>query len=443
MNPFTRYESEVRSYCRNWPAVFTRARGAVLESDSGRSYLDFFAGAGALNYGHNHPHLKEALLAYLTADGVTHSLDMHTEAKGTFLRRFYERILEPRGMGHFKTMFPGPTGTNAVEAALKLARKVTDRPRVVSFTNGFHGMTLGSLAVTGNAGKRAGAGVPLAFATSVPFAGYHDDVDSLALLEQLLDDRSSGLDKPAAVILETVQAEGGVNVASAEWLRGLRALTEAHGVLLVVDDIQTGCGRTGAFFSFEEAGIVPDILTLSKSLSGYGLPFAVTCFRPELDVWSPGEHNGTFRGHNPAFVTAAAATDLWVDDQLQRDVERRASMARTLLTRMAARHPSHVLEHRGRGLIQGLEMAPGLASAVSRRSFDLGVLIETAGAQDQVLKLLCPLTIEDRQLAEGLERVGAALDAAVASAEGERQAPRTDRTSRPPAQDGPDRTVQA
>jgi len=412
MNTFERHESEVRSYCRGWPVVFERAQGATLTDEDGRDYIDFFAGAGALSYGHNPPRIKEALLRYLRADGVTHSLDMHTTAKRALLEALYERILAPRGLGDFKTMFPGPTGTNAVEAALKLARKVTGRPRVVSFTNGFHGMTLGALAVTGNSGKRAGAGIPLAHATSVPFAGYREDTDSLALLEQLIGDGSSGLDKPAAVILETVQAEGGVNVASAPWLRGLRALTERHGVLLIVDDIQVGCGRTGRFFSFEDAGITPDIVTLSKSLSGYGLPFALTLFRPELDVWEPGEHNGTFRGFNPAFVTAAAATEYWQDDTLQKDVERRTELASERLEKMRKKHGRLVVEHRGRGLIRGLEMRRGLAAQVARRAFRRGVLIETAGADDQVLKLLCPLTIDDALLAEGLDRGAAALDAA-------------------------------
>lgn len=410
MNIFEKHESEVRSYCRGWPVVFTRAQGATVEDEAGRHYIDFFAGAGALNYGHNNPLLKEALLAYLSADGITHSLDMHTGAKRRFLERFYDRVLTPRGLGEFKTMFPGPTGTNAVESALKLARKVTGRQNIVSFTNGFHGMTLGSLAITGNAGKRAGAGVPLANAMAVPFEGYRKGIDSLALLEQLLEDKSSGYDKPAAIILENIQAEGGVNVASAEFLRGLRKLTEKHGVLLIMDDIQVGCGRTGRFFSFEEAGVIPDIVTLSKSLSGYGLPFATVSFKRELDVWNPGEHNGTFRGHNPAFVTAAAATDYWVDDGLTQDVARRAEIAREHFASMAIRHRDLVVAQRGRGLIQGIEMKPGIASKVARASFARGVMIETAGAEDQVLKLLCPLTIEDAQLVEGLQRVSAALD---------------------------------
>ncbi|MFD1833431.1 diaminobutyrate--2-oxoglutarate transaminase, partial [Streptomyces desertarenae] len=253
------------------------------------------------NYGHNNPVLKRALLDYLERDGVTHGLDTHTVAKREFLEAFHRTVLAPRGLDH-KVMFPGPTGTNAVEAALKLARKVKGRESIVSFTNAFHGMTLGSLAVTGNAFKRAGAGIPLVHGTPMPFDNYLDGkVEDFLWFERLLQDPGSGLNRPAAVIVETVQGEGGINVARPEWLRALADLCHRWDMLLIVDDVQMGCGRTGPFFSFEEAGITPDIITVSKSISGYGLPMALTLFRPELDIWEPGEHNGTFRGNNPAF----------------------------------------------------------------------------------------------------------------------------------------------
>lgn len=292
---FESLESEVRSYCRGWPAVFDRARGSRMYDEDGHGYLDFFAGAGALNYGHNNPVLKRALLDYLERDGVTHSLDMSTTAKRAFLERFQDLVLRPRDLD-YKVMFPGPTGTNAVEAALKLARKVKGRESVVSFTNAFHGMSLGSLAVTGNSMKRAGAGIPLVHGTPMPFDNYFDGrVPDFLWFERLLEDQGSGLNQPAAVIVETIQGEGGINVARPEWLRGLADLCRRRDMLLIVDDIQMGCGRTGTFFSFEEAGIVPDIVTLSKSIGGYGMPMSLTLFKPELDVWEPGEHNGTFR----------------------------------------------------------------------------------------------------------------------------------------------------
>ncbi|HVH40491.1 MAG TPA: diaminobutyrate--2-oxoglutarate transaminase, partial [Gemmatimonadaceae bacterium] len=269
INTIERLESEVRTYCRSFPTVFKSARGAWMKDVHGREYIDFFAGAGALNYGHNHPVLKQALLEYVARDGITHSLDLATQAKVEFLEALDRRVLKPRGLP-YRVMFPGPTGTNAVEAALKLARKLTGRTQVVAFTNAFHGMSLGSLAVTGNATKRGAAGVPLAHVIRAPYCNYIGDADSLGYLETLFADHSSGIDAPAAILVEPIQAEGGVNVATGNWLRKLAALARAVGAPLIVDDIQVGCGRTGPFFSFEEAGIEPDIVCLSKSLSGYG-----------------------------------------------------------------------------------------------------------------------------------------------------------------------------
>jgi len=416
MQTFERLESEVRGYIRSFPTVFETAQGHTLISEDGQRYIDFFAGAGVLNYGHNNPRLKRRLLDYVEGDGVVHTLDMASVAKRRFLERFEEVILEPRGM-RYKIQFPGPTGTNSVEAALKLARKVTGRMNVVSFTDAFHGMTLGSLAATGNAAKRAGAGVPLVHTTSMPFDGYLvDGVDTLEVLAAYLEDTSSGLDKPAAAIVETVQAEGGVNVARFEWLRGLAELLAEHDVLLIVDDIQVGCGRTGPFFSFEPAGIEPDIICLSKSLSGFGLPFAIDLIKPELDVWEPGEHNGTFRGHNPAFVTATEALSYWEDDRLSAEVEQKAALALGRLEEIAADHPDAALDVRGRGLIQGLVFPdPEMAGRVSEESFRRGLIIETAGPRGEVLKLLPPLTITEEALREGLDIIEASVTAVYAS----------------------------
>lgn len=413
---FQRLESNVRSYCRSFPTVFSRSKGARQWDEDGNEYIDFFAGAGALNYGHNNDVLKRALLAYIESDGVTHSLDMHTGAKANFLEKLQRKVLAPRGYD-YKVMFPGPTGTNAVEAALKLARKATGRTEVVSFTNGFHGMTLGSLAVTGNAGKRGGAGVPLQNAQVVPFDNYVEGMDTIALFEQLLDDGSSGVDTPAAVIVEPVQAEGGVNVASAEWLRKLERACRKRGILLIVDEIQVGCGRTGPFFCHERAGIRPDIITLSKSLSGYGVPLSIVLLRPELDVFSPGEHNGTFRGHNLAFVTAAAALEeYWSNDELSREVERKGKHVRHFLTTIAERHPELALTVRGSGLIQGLVAKDDkLPSRIARLCFERGLLIETAGPNDEVLKVLCPLTIEGDLLDRGLEIISSSVNQLVAT----------------------------
>ncbi|MBF6519296.1 diaminobutyrate--2-oxoglutarate transaminase [Nocardia farcinica] len=407
---FDQLESNVRGYCRSWPAVFDTARGCVLRDEQGREYLDFFAGAGALNYGHNNPVLKRALLDYLARDGITHGLDMSTVAKRGLLEALRDLVLTPRGLD-YKVQFPGPTGANAVEAALKLARKVTGRHAVLNFTNAFHGMSLGALSVTGNAAKRAGAGVPLPHATPMPYDGYLGDGDGLTWMARMLDDPSSGLDRPAAVIVETVQGEGGVNVAGAAWLRALAELCRTRGILLIVDDVQMGCGRTGPFFSFEAAGITPDIVTLSKSISGYGLPLALVLFRPELDQWAPGEHNGTFRGNNHAFVTARVALEhYWSDDALERGTAAKAATTRAALERIAAAVPG--LGVRGRGLVQGLVFADASRAAKAcRAAFDRGLLVETSGSMDEVVKLIPPLTVAEDELAHGLELLGAAVEA--------------------------------
>jgi diaminobutyrate-2-oxoglutarate transaminase len=416
MNTFEKHESEVRGYCRSFPAVFASAKGAWMTDDKGKRHLDFFAGAGVLNYGHNPDRMKQALLEYIERDGITHTLDMYSEAKEAFIRRFDEVILKPRGLS-YKFQFPGPTGTNAVEAALKLARKVTGRQEIVGFTNAFHGMTLGSLSVTGNGFKRAGAGVPLTHTSAVPFDGYlGQDTDTLDYFEAMLVDNGSGLEVPAAVIVETVQAEGGVNVASVDWLRRLREITAKHGIVMIVDDIQVGCGRTGRFFSFEEAGIVPDIVTLSKSLSGYGLPLALVLIKPELDQWAPGEHNGTFRGHCPAFVTATAALDYWTDDKLTRSVEAKSALVRERLEKMVKRIGVEATV-RGRGLIYGVDFADAsIAGKVSAACFERGLILETAGIDDQVLKLLPSLTIDEADLEKGLDIIEASLEAVLGRA---------------------------
>jgi diaminobutyrate-2-oxoglutarate transaminase len=404
VNVFETLESEVRSYCRSWPTVFDRATGSWLYDEQERAYLDFFAGAGALNYGHNNPVLKQSLIDYLSADGITHGLDMSTAAKRRFLETFQDVVLAPRNLP-YKIQFPGPTGANSVESALKLARKVTGRQSVINFTNAFHGMTLGALSVTGNSMKRGGAGIPLVHATPMPYDNYFDGTTpDFLFFERALCDSGSGLNEPAAVIVETVQGEGGINVARAEWLRGLADLCERHGILLIVDDVQMGCGRTGPFFSFEEAGIQPDIVCLSKSIGGYGLPMSLTLIKPEFDVWEPGEHNGTFRGNNPAFVTAAKALETyWSDDELARGTVAKGERIASALGDIAQAHPAMGLSSRGRGLARGLVFPDGdQASKVCAAAFERGLLMETSGPNGEVAKLMPALTVTEDELDLGL-----------------------------------------
>lgn len=413
---FERLESRVRSYARSFPAVFERAEGAWMIDAKGRRYLDFLSGCSTLNYGHNHPVLKAALVDYVQRDGLTHSLDMHSVAKQEFLEAFDKVILSPRGL-RYRVQFPGPTGANAVEAALKLARKVTGRTNVIAFTNGFHGVTLGALAATGNAHHRGAAGAPLTGVTRAAFDGYHGpDVDTAAQLERMLDDPSSGVDAPAAIIVETVQGEGGLNVASAAWLRSIERIARKHGALLIVDDIQAGCGRTGSFFSFEGV-ISPDIVTMAKSLSGMGLPMALVLIKPEYDRWAPGEHNGTFRGNCHAFVTARAALEhFWTDDAFATEVQRKSELLQRELKAIAAKY--NVVERvKGRGMMQGLDVGDGaVADRVVRAAFQSGLIIETSGARGEIVKVLAPLTISDSEFTSGLrvlsEAIGRAADVA-------------------------------
>ncbi|WP_028467002.1 MULTISPECIES: diaminobutyrate--2-oxoglutarate transaminase [Nisaea] len=405
-------ESNVRSYCRSFPTTFTSASGAEITGADGKTYIDFLAGCSSLNYGHNDEDMKQALVDYITSDGITHGLDFHTEAKGAFLEAFDRIILQPREMD-YRLQFTGPTGANAVEAALKLARKVTGRDRIVAFTNGFHGVTLGALACTGNGYHRKGASRPLDGVDRMPYEGaLGNGIDSLKVLEEMYRNPSSGFEAPAAFILETVQGEGGLNDASAEWLQGVERLARELGSLLIIDDIQAGCGRTGTFFSFEKMGIAPDIVTMAKSLSGMGLPFAMVLLRPDLDIWSPAEHNGTFRGNNHAFVTARVTLEkFWSDASFSQKVEAKAELLEERLKKIAIKTGGKV---KGRGMFRGVDVGSGeLADEICRECFENGLIIETSGAFGEVVKVLAPLSIDVGLFEQGLDIMANAADSVI------------------------------
>jgi diaminobutyrate-2-oxoglutarate transaminase len=408
------HESDVRSYVRSFPEVFVKAKGSTLWSESGDEYIDFFAGAGALNYGHNEPAQVSALVKYIEADGIVHGLDMATSAKVDFIQSFESLILEPRGL-EYKLQFTGPTGTNAVEAALKLARLTTGRSNIIAFTHSFHGVSLGSLSTTANSWYRNAAGVSLNNVTFLPYDGYVDDFDGILYLERILDDTASGTDCPAAVIVETVQGEGGVNVASAEWIRRLRQVTSERGILLIVDDIQAGCGRTGDFFSFEFANIQPDMIVLSKSISGSGLPMSLLLIKPEVDVWKPGQHNGTFRGNNLAFVTGRTALEkFWKSGDFSKEIKNKEAVLSHTLQSIVESYPKSFIQKRGRGLMYGLECKfPELAQSIKASCFANGLIIETAGSNDEVIKFMPALTIEREMLVEGLGKFKEAVKQAI------------------------------
>lgn len=407
---YARRESEARSYCRTMDARFSRALGSEIFDADGNRYIDFLAGCSSLNYGHNDPDMKAALLDHIGGDGIAHALDFHTDAKGAFLEAFETHILEPRGMDH-KVMMTGPTGTNAVEAAIKLARKITGRRNVIAFTNGFHGMTMGALALTGNASKRGGAGGgSLGDVTHMPYEGaLGADVDTLAVIDAMLSNPSSGIDAPAAFIFEPIQGEGGLNAASDAWMQGIEKIARKHGALTIVDDIQSGCGRSGTYFSFENAGIEPDMITQAKSLSGFGLPFAALLIRPEHDVWKPAEHNGTFRGNTHAFVTARVAIEkFWSDDAFATEVGHKSVILTTALNDLAGMIDGARVK--GRGLMQGIDVGSGeLAGAICARAWELGLVIETSGAHDEVVKFLAPLTIPQAIMREGFDILSQAI----------------------------------
>lgn len=404
MNIFEKSESSVRSYCRSFPTIFHRAKGSIIYAESGREYIDFFAGAGALNYGHNNDYIKQKVISYLDADGIAHGLDMYTYAKENFLAKFNEVILNTKHLD-YRIQFCGPTGTNAVEAALKLARKVKKRPGIFSFMGGYHGMTLGSLSITGNTGIRAGTIGTLNNVTFMPYPyGFMESFDTIEYIESILNDVSSGIEKPAAIIFETVQAEGGVVVAPTEWMQRLRKLCDEHDILLICDDIQVGCGRTGSFFSFERAGIVPDMLILSKSISGYGFPMSLLLIKPELDIWEPGEHTGTFRGNQLAFVGATAALEYRENSSLEQDIKTKELLLKNFLSQQISQISENIAI-RGIGMIWGIDLAnfggSNFAKKVTMRCFEKGLIVERVGRNDTVIKLLPPLTTDMSTLKEG------------------------------------------
>jgi len=411
MDVFEQWESQIRGYCRAYPTVFVSASGSRQVDEAGRSYIDFFAGAGVLNFGHNDPEMKRALIAFIEADGVAHSLDMYTSVKRDFVRTFAETILVPRGMNH-KLQFTGPTGTNAVEAALKLARRVTGRQRVLVFSHGFHGMTLGALACTANDYFRQAAGVPLGHVDRMPFeTAPGGGIAALDAYDTALTDASSGLRPPAAIVVEPLQAEGGVNVASRAWLERLQALARQHGALVIVDDIQAGCGRTGSYFSFDGMGLDPDIVCLAKGIGGFGTPLAMNLVKPEHDAhWSPGEHTGTFRGQGLSFVAGRVALERFRDDALMAEVRAKGARMRARLDALATRFAARGVVARGRGMMQGLDVVDGAkAKAIAARCFERGLLVGPCGSGGRVLKLIPPLNIPEGDLSQGLDTFDGAV----------------------------------
>lgn len=401
---FETYESNVRSYCRSFPTTFTKAKGALMFDDQGKEYIDFFAGAGALNYGHNPDYMVEKMVAYLQSDGILHSMDMFTQPKQEFLDYFIHQVLEPRGL-NYKIQFSGPTGTNAVECAIKLARMNKGRANVFAFMGAFHGMTMGSLALTTDRCSRDAAGQILPNVTHIPAPGMFPGLDSVAYMEALLTDDHSGVEKPAAIILETVQADGGINVFPVDFLQGVRDLCDRHDILMIVDDIQVGNSRTGTFFSFERANIVPDMVTMSKSIGGCGMPISMVLFKPELDLWEPGQHTGTFRGNQLSLIAGLAGLKKMVEDNIPAEVKRKEKIVEAFLRDEVLPLDSRI-QYRGIGLLWGVDFSKfdkDMTKPLIAACFKNGMICERVGRDNAVLKLMPPLIIPDEQLLKGLQ----------------------------------------
>lgn len=397
MKTFEEHESEIRAYCRAVPTVFKASSNATMIDENNKEYIDFFAGAGVLNFGHNNQKMKDAVVEFIQNDGVVHSLDMYTDVKREFIQTFVKNVLEPRGMGDRKLQFTGPTGTNAVEAALKLARKVTGRTEVVAYNRGFHGMTLGSLAATANDAFRSSAGVSLDNVIRDTF----NDMHALDNLRQKMFDSGSGMLAPAAFLVEAVQAEGGVRVATKEWLQGVQRLANDTGALFIIDDIQAGCGRCGSYFGFDDLDVDPDIVVLAKGLGGMGTPIGMLVNKPEHDkAWAPGQHTGTFRGQGISFVAGRIGLEYFTDDTFVESVKQKGEVIRKTLDELNSKY--HLVDVRQKGMILGAEFEDAdTAKAIAGKCFEKGLIIGTCNT-GQIVKFIPPLTIEEDKLRLGL-----------------------------------------
>lgn len=467
-------ESAARTYARALPIVPVRARGLTIEGADGRRYLDCLSGAGALALGHNHPVVLEAVRALLDSGAPLQVLDLATPVKDAFTDELFA-TLPPALASRARVQFCGPAGTDAVEAALKLVRSATGRDGLLAFSGAYHGMTAGALAASGGAPSPGVTRLPFPYDYRCPFGvgGRRGAELSARWTESLLDDPKSGVSTPAGMILEPVQGEGGVLPAPDGWLRRMREITAARSIPLIVDEVQTGVGRTGAFWAVEHSGVVPDVMVMSKAIGG-SLPLAVVVYREELDIWPPGAHAGTFRGNQLAMAAGAATLAYVRRNQL---AERAATVGTRMLGRLrelAAQWP-HIGDVRGRGLMIGLELidpeaedgpaqgepvrgepvwgepvwgepvqderareagaghdggepgdaegagpsggprpaAPALAAAVQRECLHRGLIVELGGRHAAVIRLLPPLTITDEQAEAVLDRLADALDAAI------------------------------
>ncbi|MFI8347620.1 diaminobutyrate--2-oxoglutarate transaminase family protein [Streptomyces sp. NPDC085596] len=436
-------ESAARTYARALPIVPVRARGLTIEGADGRRYLDCLSGAGALALGHNHPVVLEAIRKVLDSGAPLSVLDLATPVKDAFITELFRTL--PAGFAdRARVQFCGPAGTDAVEAALKLVRAATGRTGILAFTGAYHGMTAGALAASGGATDLQVGRLPYPQDYRCPFGVGGPRGAELAArwTESVLDDPKSGVAQPAGMILEPVQGEGGVIPAPDDWLRRMRRLTADRSIPLIADEVQTGVGRTGAFWAVDHSGITPDVMVLSKAIGG-SLPLAVVVYREELDVWPPGAHAGTFRGNQLAMAAGTATLTHVRENGL---AERAATLGARMLDQLRQLQSAFacVGDVRGRGLMIGVELVnpaaapvggpvpeargsgadgwdsataphpadPELAATVQRECLDRGLIVELGGRHNSVVRLLPPLTISDEQASAVLDRLADAVTAA-------------------------------
>lgn len=420
-------ESAARTYARSLPIVPVRARGLTIEGADGRRYLDCLSGAGTLALGHNHPVVLEAIKKVIDSGAPLHVLDLATPVKDAFTTELFA-TLPGRFADDARIQFCGPAGTDAVEAAFKLVRAATGRSGLLAFTGAYHGMTAGALAASGGAEDVRVTRLPFPQDYRCPFGigGEAGARTAARWTESLLDDPKSGTPAPAGMILEPVQGEGGVNPAPDGWMRRMREITEDRSIPLIADEVQTGVGRTGAFWAVEHSGIVPDVMVLSKAIGG-SLPLAVIVYRSGLDTWQPGAHAGTFRGNQLAMAAGTATLAYVRENGLAERAGVLGDRMLASLRSLAADHPC-IGDVRGRGLMIGVEVVdpetrprgtgteappdPVLALAVQQECLRRGLIVELGGRHSTVVRLLPPLTLTDEQATAVIDRLADALAAA-------------------------------
>jgi diaminobutyrate-2-oxoglutarate transaminase len=402
-----RNESSARTYPRKLPVAIAEASGSYITDVDGRVYIDFLSGAGVLALGHNHPELVAAVQRQLSL--LSHGLDFPTPVREEFKRRQLG-MLPAAWRDEMKIHFCGPTGGDAVEAAIKLCKKATGRGGVITFQGAFHGATQGAMSLTSETQPKEGLHNLLPGVHFAPYGYCHRcplgmtpqtcATNCAQLLVNTMNDTHGGVPKPAAIIMELVQGEGGAIPAPVDFVRRIAAMARAQRIPLIIDEVQTGCGRTGTWFAFEQYGIQPDVILASKGLSGLGLPVSIIMYHRRLDTWGPGSHIGTFRGNNLAFASANAYLDVFERDDILENVRTEGVHLLAELTRL--RSSRLVGDVRGLGLMLGIEMAGCPAASVSahevairlqRAALSRGLILEIGGREDCVVRLLPPLNL--------------------------------------------------